>query len=296
MERIKELVVLSGKGGTGKTTLTSSLSKIINDKVIVDADVDASDMFILLKPRVLKKEIFRGKSVAFIHQDKCVHCGLCEQHCRFDAIHKNSEGQFIVNEFKCDGCELCVYVCPVGAITMEQGIVGEWYLSETDFGPMVHARLNPGDENSGNLVTMVKHQAQIVAKEKGLNKIIIDGPPGTGCPVISALSGATATIIVTEPTLSGMHDLDRILKVANQFKVLPKIVINKYDLNNDNVKKIEEFARENNVEIIGRIPFDHCVIDALINEKTPVDGGEECRKVKDEIYKIANFANEIFEI
>ena len=295
MDRIKELVVLSGKGGTGKTTLTSSLSKIIKDKVIVDADVDASDMFILLKPRVLKKEIFRGKSVAFIHQDKCIHCGLCEQHCRFDAIHKNSEGQFIVNEFKCDGCELCVYVCPVDAITMEQGIVGEWYLSETDFGPMVHARLNPGDENSGNLVTMVKHQAQIVAKEKGLNKIIIDGPPGTGCPVISALSGATATIIVTEPTLSGMHDLDRILKVANQFKVLPKIVINKYDLNNENVREIEKFARENNAKIIGRIPFDHCVIDALLNEKTPVDGGEECRRVKDEIYKIANFANEIFE-
>ncbi len=295
MDRIKELVVLSGKGGTGKTTLTSSLSKIIKDKVIVDADVDASDMFILLKPRVLKKEIFRGKSVALIHQDKCIHCGLCEQHCRFDAIHKNSEGQFIVNEFKCDGCELCVYVCPVDAITMEQGIVGEWYLSETDFGPMVHARLNPGDENSGNLVTMVKHQAQIVAKEKGLNKIIIDGPPGTGCPVISALSGATATIIVTEPTLSGMHDLDRILKVANQFKVLPKIVINKYDLNNENVREIEKFARENNAKIIGRIPFDHCVIDALLNEKTPVDGGEECRRVKDEIYKIANFANEIFE-
>ncbi len=295
MDRIKELVVLSGKGGTGKTTLTSSLSKIIKDKVIVDADVDASDMFILLKPRVLKKEIFRGKSVALIHQDKCIHCGLCEQHCRFDAIHKNSESQFIVNEFKCDGCELCVYVCPVDAITMEQGIVGEWYLSETNFGPMVHARLNPGDENSGNLVTMVKHQAQIVAKEKGLNKIIIDGPPGTGCPVISALSGATATIIVTEPTLSGMHDLDRILKVANQFKVLPKIVINKYDLNNENVREIEKFARENNAKIIGRIPFDHCVIDALLNEKTPVDGGEECRRVKDEIYKIANFANEIFE-
>ncbi len=286
MDRVKELVIVSGKGGTGKTTLTASLVKIIKEKVIADADVDASDLFILLSPRIKKKTEFKGKAVAVIDKGKCTGCGLCAEHCRFDAIRRDEDGLYSVNEYKCDGCYLCTYVCPVGAISMEPGIVGEWYVSETDFGDMVHARLNPGDENSGNLVTMVKHQAQLIAGEKKLKRIIIDGPPGVGCPVISALSGATAAIIVTEPTLSGMHDLDRILKLAGQFKVMPKIVINKYTLNAENVEKIEKFASENGVEIIGRIPFDKCIVDKLSRKLTPVDG-EGCGEVKKEIFSIA---------
>jgi MinD superfamily P-loop ATPase len=286
MDRAKELVIVSGKGGTGKTTLTASLVKIIKEKVIVDADVDASDLFILLSPKLKEKSKFKGKAVASIDQGKCTHCGLCEQYCRFDAIHKNENGDYTVNSYKCDGCYLCSYVCPVGAISMVPQVVGEWYLSDTDFGAMVHARLNPGDENSGNLVTMVKHQAQLIASEKKISRIIIDGPPGTGCPVISALSGATVAIIVTEPTLSGMHDLDRILKLAEQFKVVPKIVINKYTLNSDNVKSIEKFAEENGVEIIGKIPFDKCIVDKLSHKLTPIDG-EGCDEVKKEIFSIA---------
>ncbi len=286
MDRVKELVIVSGKGGTGKTTLTASLVKIIKEKVIVDADVDASDLFILLSPRVKKRTEFKGKAVAVIDGRKCTGCGLCAQYCRFDAIRRVEKGVYSVNEYKCDGCYLCKYVCPVGAISMVPGIVGEWYVSETDFGDMVYARLNPGDENSGNLVTMVKHQAQLIAGEKGLSKVIIDGPPGIGCPVISALSGATVAIIVTEPTLSGIHDLDRILKLTKQFRVIPKIVINKYTLNAENVRKIEEFASENDVEIIGRIPFDKCIMDRLSRKLTPVDK-DGCEKLKKEILLIA---------
>ncbi len=286
MNRAKELVVVSGKGGTGKTTLTASLVKIIKDKVIVDADVDASDLFILLAPRLKNKTEFKGKAVAKIDLEKCTGCGLCEQYCRFDAIHKNEKGHYVVNPYKCDGCYLCSYVCPVSAISMVPQIVGEWYVSETDFGGMVHARLNPGDENSGNLVTMVKYQAQIIAEEKKSGKIIIDGPPGIGCPVISALSGASVAVIITEPTLSGMHDLDRILKLSKQFGVVPKIVINKYTLNANNVKSIENFALENSVEVIGKIPFDKCITDKLSEKLTPVDG-DGCGEVKKEIFAIA---------
>ncbi len=286
MNRAKELVIISGKGGTGKTTLTASFVKIIDKKVIVDADVDASDLFILLEPKLKSKTQFKGKAVAHIDQEKCTRCGLCEQYCRFDAIHRDENEDFRVNAYKCDGCYLCTYVCPVSAISMVPQIVGEWYLSETKYGEMVHARLNPGDENSGNLVTMVKHQAQIIVGEKGINRIVIDGPPGVGCPVISALSGATAAIIVTEPTLSGMHDLDRILQLTKQFNVIPEIVINKATLNPENVSKIEKFAKEKGVEIIGRIPFDKCIVDKLSEKKTPLDG-EGCEDVKREILSVA---------
>ena len=290
--RANEIVILSGKGGTGKTTLSASLAKLIKNKIIVDADVDASDLFILLNPALIRNEKFRGKSVAKIDQEKCTHCGLCEKYCRFDAIHQNEEGNFVVNFFKCDGCALCTYVCPVSAIKMNQEIVGEWYVSSTEFGDLVHARLIPGAENSGNLVTMVKHQAQLLANDKNVSRIIIDGPPGTGCPVISSLSGAKYAVIVTEPTLSGMHDLDRILKIAKQFKVIPKIVINKSTLNKDNVNSIEEFAARNDVEIIGRIPFDRCVVENLERKLTPIDS--DCGKVKEEIRKIAVALETIF--
>ena len=290
--RVNEIVILSGKGGTGKTTLTASLAKIIKNKVIVDADVDASDLFILLNPSVVRKEKFRGKSVAQINQEKCTHCGLCEQRCRFDAIHKDKSGDFQINFYKCDGCALCTYVCPTGAIKMNEEIVGEWYVSETDFGDMVHARLIPGAENSGNLVTMVKRQAQILAQKKNIKHIIIDGPPGTGCPVISSLSGAKYAIIVTEPTLSGMHDLDRIIKIAEQFKAIPKIVINKATLNSENVSTIEKFALKNDIDIIGRIPFDRCVVRNLENKLTPIEG--DCKEAKAEIEKIATYIESIF--
>ncbi len=293
MNRVKEIVVLSGKGGTGKTTLTASLSKIVPDKVIVDADVDAADLFILLAPQRKKSIKFRGKSVASIDKSKCIKCGECEKQCRFDAIHRDGNGNFSVNFYKCDGCALCTYICPVRAIQMNQEIVGDWYVSETAFGTMIHGRLIPGAENSGNLVTLVKHEAQLVAKEKGIKRIIVDGPPGIGCPVISSLSGAALALIVTEPTLSGIHDLDRILAICKQFKVEAKIVINKASININNVKKIKQFATENSVEIIGEIPFDRCVVENLSRKLTPVDS-DNCKIVKKEIEKISGYISAHF--
>jgi len=288
MDRVKEVVVLSGKGGTGKTTLTASLSKVASNNVIVDADVDASDLFVLLEPKVVRSKKFRGKSVANIDNEKCIQCSECERQCRFDAISKDNNGNFVVNFYKCDGCDLCTYVCPVGAIQMNQEIVGEWYISETSFGTMVHARLIPGAENSGNLVTLVKHEAQLIAREKNTKIIIIDGPPGIGCPVISSLSGATLALIVTEPTLSGIHDLDRILAICKQFKVEAKIIINKADINIHNVEKIEQFATKNGLEVISEIPFDRCVVRNLSKQLTPVDS-DDCRIVKKEIEKINDY-------
>lgn len=284
MERAVEILILSGKGGTGKTTLAASLSKIINDKVIVDADVDAADMHILLSPKTVKKENFKGSAIALIDREKCNNCGLCKTLCRFDAIDIVG-GKHIINEYKCEGCTLCKLVCPVSAITMEEQIVGEWYISNTDYGKMVSARLIPGAENSGNLVTMVKHQSQLVAREDKERKIIIDGPPGVGCPVISSLSGIDYVIMVTEPTISGVHDLKRVVEVAMHFKPKIGIVINKFDLNRDHTEEIKKFASEKNIDILGLIPFDKCIVDALMEKKTPIDK-ENCRYISDIIYNI----------
>lgn len=284
MERSVEILILSGKGGTGKTTLAASLSKIINNKVIVDADVDAADMHILLSPNNIRKENFKGSETAFIDREICTNCGLCKTLCRFDAI-KVVSGKHIINEYKCEGCTLCKLVCPVSAITMEEQIVGEWYISNTDYGKMVNARLIPGAENSGNLVTMVKHQAQLVAREDKVRKIIIDGPPGIGCPVISSLSGADYVIMVTEPTISGVHDLKRVIKVAMHFEPKIGIVINKFDLNRKHTEEIKKFASEKNIDIIGSIPFDKCIVDALMEKKTPIDK-ENCKYISDIIYTI----------
>jgi len=287
VDRAKEIVILSGKGGTGKTTLAASLSKLIPDKVIVDADVDASDLFILLKPDLLRQDKFKGGSIASIDTKKCIQCGECEKKCRFNAISRNKEGSFVVDSYKCEGCEFCTYVCPVNTIKMNPQIVGNWYVSETPFGTMVHARLIPGAENSGNLVALVKREAQLIAKKKGLKSIIVDGPPGIGCPVISSLSGAALALIVTEPTLSGIHDLDRILATCKQFNVNTKIIINKADINQSNTEKIQQFANKNGLEIMGKIPFDRCVVKNLSKNLTPIDS-DNCGAVKKEIKKISN--------
>lgn len=280
----KEVVIISGKGGTGKTTVTSSLSKLIQNKIIVDADVDAADMFILLKPEIIHKELFKGKSVAKIDYDLCTSCGICKQLCRFDAISFNNE-KYEINEFLCDGCTLCEISCPVNAIKMKQQTVGEWYISKTDWGDMIHAKLYPGAENSGNLVTMIKVQADRLSREKNISLVIIDGPPGIGCPVTSALSGANYAIIVTEPTMSAIHDMKRALETTTHFNIKTGIVINKFDINEDKTKIIEEFAKENNIEILAKIPFDKCIVDAQINLKTVIEDNK-CKHIVKSIEKI----------
>ncbi len=267
---IREIVILSGKGGTGKTTLAATLSKLIDQKIIVDADVDAADLFLILKPEVHKTVPFKGKSVAMIDQNKCTDCGRCEAVCRFDAV-KQVDGYYEISPYLCDGCNLCVLDCPVNAIHMEQQTVGEWYVSSTEWGTMVHAKLIPGAENSGNLVTMVKHQAKLKAESEQKDLILVDGPPGIGCPVTSAVSGASLAILVTEPTYSGIHDLKRVYEITSHFKVPSMIVINKYDINIERSTEIENFAKEHSISIIGKIPFSKAIMEAQMQLKTPIE-------------------------
>ncbi len=286
--RAKEIVFISGKGGTGKTTITSSfvywLYKNGYDFVIADADVDASDMHILLSPKVLKKESFIGKSIAEIRNEECTSCDLCRQYCRYDAIDI-IDSEYKVNPFRCDGCGLCQIVCPVDAIDMIPQTVGEWYVSDTNSGKMIHAKLYPGAENSGNLVTMVKHQAHLITDEKNIPLIVVDGPPGIGCPVTSSLSGASYAVVAAEPTLSAIHDMERAVKTARHFNVPVGIVINKATLNKDNTEAIKKYASENNIPIIGEIPFSRCVVDALVDIKFTVEKCPELEKNFENIFK-----------
>lgn len=282
----KEIVIISGKGGTGKTTLTASFAFWLKKKdipfVVADADVDAADMHILLEPEVVKEEKFQGKSVAVINQNLCTSCDICRQLCRFDAIEENS-GIYQVIPSRCDGCTLCEIACPVKAIEMVPQIVGKWFLSNTRFAPMVHAKLSPGGENSGNLVTMVKHQARLLAESRGIPYILVDGPPGIGCPVTSAISGADFVVIVSEPTLSAIHDMERAVQTASHFRVPHGIVINKATLNSENTEKIRRFAVQNSIPLLGELPFDRCVVKALINKKTAL---ESCPSISEKMVGI----------
>ncbi len=279
----KELVVVSGKGGAGKTTLTASLACVMDNKVIVDADADAANMHILLKPRVRLKELFKGNPKAVIDVEKCIKCDKCRELCRFDAIYIDDTGSYYVNELKCDSCELCIIACPVDAIKMKQVYSGEWYESDTPYGIMVHAKLYPGAENSGNLVTMVKHRGKLVAEEKGLKYILVDGSPGIGCPVISTISGADFVIIVSEPTPAGIHDLERVKRLCDSFKVKYGIVINKFDLNMEKTNEIEDFASKFNIPLLGKIPFDEDIPRVITQLEMPY---VKCKTVKDAVDRI----------
>ena len=256
---MKEIVVLSGKGGTGKTVIVASFAALAQDKVMADCDVDAADLHLLLQPSIEKTEEFWSGKTAFIDKKFCTGCGVCEEVCRFGAI-KN----FKVDPISCEGCGFCFHVCPEKTIRMEDNLAGSWFISDTKYGPLVHARLGIAQENSGKLVAVVRQNARRIAEEQGLSYIISDGPPGIGCPVISSLSGASLALLVTEPTLSGMHDLDRVLGVCSHFGVPALVCINKYDINEENTHQIEDFCRRQGVEVISRLPFDNVVTEALV--------------------------------
>lgn len=262
---MKQIVVISGKGGTGKTILTASFAVLAQNKVMVDCDVDAADLHLLLNPRIIEKHDFRGLPKANISDSCCTGCGECVQNCRYDAVFETgSDGTvFEVDPIACEGCGICKYVCPVGAISMVDNVAGEWYISETTYGPMVHARLGIASENSGKLVTKVRHQAQSIAKRNGADYVIIDGPPGIGCPVIASLSGVDLALIVTEPTLSGIHDMERVIGVAQHFGVTTACAINKYDINSENTENIEQWCLWNHVAVLGKIPFDLSVTESI---------------------------------
>jgi MinD superfamily P-loop ATPase len=255
---MKEIVVLSGKGGTGKTSVVGSFAAIAHSKVLADCDVDAADLHLLLSPTVKEEREFWSGQTAVIDSEKCIQCGLCQKVCRFGAI-----ANYVVDPISCEGCGFCFHVCPVDAITMRENMAGRWFISDTKYGPLSHARLGIAEENSGKLVTLVRQNAMSIAKEEHLEYIITDGPPGIGCPVISSLSGASLALLVTEPTLSGMHDLDRIISVCQHFGVPALVCINKYDLNEENTRQIESYCQNQKIEVASKIPFDNVVTEAL---------------------------------
>jgi MinD superfamily P-loop ATPase len=256
---MKEVVVLSGKGGTGKTSIVGSFASLAKNKVLVDCDVDAADLHLLLQPTIKEKHEFWSGQVASIDEEKCSQCGLCQEQCRFTAIK-----DFNVDRISCEGCGFCSRICPAEAITMKENMAGYWSISDTRYGSLVHARLGIAQENSGKLVALVRQQARKVAGQEGANYIISDGPPGIGCPVISSLSGANLALLVTEPTLSGIHDLERVLGVCHHFGVPALVCINKYDINKNNTRQIEKFCLSQGIEVAARIPFDSTVTKAMV--------------------------------
>ena len=257
---MKEVTVLSGKGGTGKTSIVGSFAALAKGAVLVDCDVDAADLHLILEPAIQQTHEFWSGRTAVVDEDRCTQCGLCQELCRFKAIK-----DFKVDRVSCEGCGFCSHICPDEAITMKENLAGHWFISDTRYGPLVHAKLGIAQENSGKLVATVRQQARAVAEKQKFNCIISDGPPGIGCPVISSLSGANLALLVTEPTLSGMHDLDRVLGVCRHFDVPALICINKFDINRENTREIERCCLDWGIEVVARIPFDNTVTEAMIH-------------------------------
>jgi MinD superfamily P-loop ATPase len=264
---MKQLTILSGKGGTGKTSITASLAVLAKNLVVADCDVDAPDLHMLLHPEILERQSFKGSKLAVINELKCTKCGVCKKICRFNAV----TAQLSIDRIGCEGCGVCVMACPTEAITLKDRVSGNAYISKIPQGFMSHALLDPGEANSGKLVTLVRQNAKNIALTEKLDLIIIDGSPGIGCPVIASITGVDAALVVTEPTMSGIHDLQRVLGLLNHFKVTPFVCINMYDINPSNTEKIQVFCKTNNIEVVGILPYDSEVTKAMVNGKTIVE-------------------------
>ena len=284
-----EIAVLSGKGGTGKTSLSAAFATMGEEVVVADCDVDAANLYIILQPVNYLEERFVTGHKALINTETCTNCGICLPYCRFDAISMQ-DGQVRISETACDGCMLCMRVCPIGAINMMPSDKSRWYACIFRNGRMVHARLEPGEENSGKLVSLVRKQAGEIARENGLETIIIDGPPGIGCPVISSVTGVKKVIIVTEPSRSAFHDMKRIIELTDNFKVKAYVVINKYDLNEDITGRIARWCFDREIPVAGKIPFDPNIVEAMLNCKSIVEWLPQS-DVSKEIAKAWNIIN-----
>jgi len=281
-DHIRELVVLSGKGGTGKTSVSASFAVLAGTSVLADCDVDAADLHLLLRPEVEQRHAFLSGHEAIIRQQDCTGCGVCLDVCRFDAVRAAGTA-YRIDPVACEGCGVCARFCPVQAIDFPERLCGEWMISSTRCGPMVHAQLGVAAENSGKLVSTVREQAWAVAVDKKIPLIISDGPPGIGCPVIASLSGVSLALVVTEPTVSGLHDLQRVLALARHFSVPAAVCVNKWDINPQQADRIEAAARSAGAEITGRIRFDRSVTQAQLQQKTVVEidstAGDDIRNV-----------------
>ena len=267
---MKELVVISGKGGTGKTSVTGSFAALAKNAVLADCDVDAADLHLLLNPDVKETHEFYSGHQAIIRPDDCTGCGKCLELCRFDSVLVDGP-VFRIDPFACEGCGVCVEFCPVKAIDFPECLCGKWFFSQTRFGPMVHARLEIAAENSGKLVSTVRAQAKQVAGATQADWLIIDGPPGTGCPVIASITGTDAVLVVTEPTLSGEHDLLRVLQLARHFEIPAFISVNKWDINPEMTARIEGAASKAGATVLERIPYDASITEAQIQGKSVVE-------------------------
>ena len=274
---MKQIAVLSGKGGTGKTTIAASFAILTKNTIVADCDVDAPDLHMLLHPEIIKTQEFKGAKLAVIDEEKCTKCGLCSEKCRFNAITEDIK----IDSISCEGCGVCTIVCPVNAVTLTEQISGNAYISKTKHGFMAHALLNPGGANSGKLVTLVRQNAKILAEKEDSDLIIIDGSPGIGCPVIASVTGVDAGLVVAEPTMSGIHDLKRALQLLTHFNVTPFVCVNMYDINRDNADKIASFCRENSIEAVGKIPFNPVVTEAMVNGKSIVEYAPESDVAKE---------------
>lgn len=262
---MREIVVLSGKGGTGKTSITAAFATLAVSTVVADCDVDAADLHLILRPEAMETHDFTGGKTVQIDLDACVRCGHCVEMCRFAAIAHVSDGSApVIDEYACEGCGVCAAFCPSGAIRMVESLNGRWFKSHTRVGPMLHARLRPGGENSGKLVALIRSEAKAAAERSGLGLILTDGPPGIGCPVIASLAGASLVVIVTEPTVSGIHDLERVAGLAAHFKVPAGIIINKCDINADKSREIRDFGHSRGLETFGQLPYDPAVTKAQL--------------------------------
>jgi len=285
---MKELVIISGKGGTGKTSITAAFASLAQNFILADCDVDAADLHLVTVPVIKEKQEFSGGKQASIISEKCIGCGKCAEMCRFGAINLNGsandakEKTYTVDPISCEGCKVCVEFCPAGAIEFKEAINGQWFVSDTRFGPMVHAKLGIAEENSGKLVTLIRKKAKDIATLQKKDLLIVDGSPGIGCPVIASITGADLVLVVTEPTLSGIHDLERVAQLTANFGIQTLVCVNKADINPELTEKIEKDAREKGLKVVGKIPYDESFTKAQIMKATLIEytSGDIAEKVK----------------
>ena len=265
-----EIAVISGKGGTGKSSISAAFATLSEKVVLADCDVDAANLYILYNPTHEEERIFVSGQKAVIDYKKCRNCGSCLDSCRFGAISL-SDGEIVISDILCDGCKLCSRICPFEAINMENEDKSRMYAGSFRNGKMVYGRLSPGEENSGKLVNMVRDKAKQLSKDHQLETIIIDGPPGIGCSAISTITGVDHVVIVTEPTISGLHDMKRALEITSNFKLKTWVIVNKFDLNTDLTHQIESYCQQRNISVVGKFPFDRLVVDAMVNCKSVIE-------------------------